>query len=354
MREIDNFIEEKIKNGYFPGCVILIGNKSKNIFHRAYGLSELTPSRREMTKDSIFDIASLTKPIATATGILLLVEAGEIGFQDRVGSILSELKDTANKNKTIFELLTHTSGIPAWYPLYLYSRDEKEIIRFIGNMEVGKPIYSCLDYILLGKVVERIIGESLKAFAEKNIFKPLGMKDTFFCPGQELRTRIAATEKGNRHERVLSKKYVDKPFGWRKKTIIGEAHDGNSFYGFGGVSGNAGLFSTAADLAIFARILLNGGNETISSRIVDALLIEKVNIDGEKRSMGFVIGGDDLDGLSQKTVWHTGFTGCVFWVDTVKEIFIIFLINAVHPDVKPNIIASIRTQIINHCLKVAM
>ena len=352
MREIDKFINNKIQQGYFPGCVILIGNKKENIFHKAYGSAELIPEKRKVEKDGIFDIASLTKPIATATSILLLVETGEIGLQDRAGNILTELKDTVNRNKTIFEFLTHISGIPAWYPLYLYSRDEEKIIRFIGNMKTGKPVYSCLDYILLGKVVERVTGKSLKSFTEENIFMPLGMKDTFFCPGQGLRTRIAATEKGNGHERELSKKYADKPFDWREETIVGEVHDGNSFYGFDGISGNAGLFSTASDIAIFARLLLNRGNKTISSTIVNALLKESANIDTQKRSSGFVIGGDDLNGLSQKTIWHTGFTGCVFWLDPVKEIFIIFLSNAVHPNVKPDIIASIRKEIIEQSLRV--
>ncbi len=354
MCEIDNFIEDKIEEGYFPGCVIIIGNKNADIFHKAYGFSEVTPAKKEMKKDCIFDIASLTKPIATATSILLLVEAGAITLQDRIGKVLTELKDTVNKDKTIFELLTHTSGIPAWYPLYLHSGDEEEIIRFIGNMKSEQPTYSCLDYILLGKVVERVTGKSLKVFTEQNIFKPLAMKDTFFCPGAELRTRIASTEKGNRHEKELSQKYADKPFDWREETIVGEVHDGNSFYSFSGVSGNAGLFSTVSDLAVFARTLLLGGGKNISSRIVDALFEESVNIKAEKRSMGFVMDGDDLKGLSSKTIWHSGFTGCVLWIDPVKKIYIIFLSNAVHPKVRPNIIASIRPQIIKHCLKVAM
>ncbi|TES91499.1 MAG: class A beta-lactamase-related serine hydrolase [Candidatus Cloacimonadota bacterium] len=377
MYKIDYFIEEKIKEGYFPGCVILIGNREDNIFHKAYGFSELTPTKREMRKDDIFDIASLTKPIATATSILILLDSRLIRLDTQVGSLLTELKGTINEGKTIFELLTHTSFFPAWYPLYLISnidyrsvgaypqhsrrplhpdsKYEKEIIQFIGNMKAESPVYSCLDYILLGKIVERITGKALKEFSERNIFKPLKMIDTSFCPPQKFKMRFVATEVGNKHEKELSKKYKDEPsFKWREKSIVGEVHDGNSFYCFKGISGNAGLFSTACDIATFARILLQGGNKVIKPAIVNFLLKEQVEVLGEKRSLGFLIEGSGCGRLSQKTALHTGFTGCALWIDPEKDIFIIFLSNAVHPDVRPNILRPIRPQIVNHCLKIAM
>jgi CubicO group peptidase (beta-lactamase class C family) len=352
MREVDRFIRNKIEEGYFPGCVIFVGNGNETVFHEAYGYSQLVPEKRKMRRNSIFDIASITKPVATATSILLLVELKKIEMDTPVGNFLPEIRGTVNEDKTIGELLTHTSGIPAWYPLYLHSCDEKSIIKFIGDMEGEKPVYSCLDYILLGKVVERVTGKTLKEFSENNIFKPLSMKDTMFCPPKKLWGRVAATEVGNKHERNLSKKYNKKTFSrWREKTIIGEVHDGNSYYCFDGISGNAGLFSTASDLAIFARTVLKGGNDTIKPKIVQYLVEKRVRTGDEKRSLGFVIGGDDLNGLSQKTIWHSGFTGCVLWIDVEKQIFIIFLSNGVHPDVQPNIITSIRPDIVNHCLQ---
>lgn len=355
MCEIDRFIEEKIEQGYFPGCVILVGNKNKNVFHSAYGNSEITPTKRIMKKDSIFDVASITKPIATSVSILTLINSGLMRLEDCASSILTELKDSVNKNVTVFELLTHSSFIPSWYPLYIHSDDEEEIIQFIGNMREEKSAYSCLDYILLGKIVERITGETLKDFTVKNIFKPMGMKDTGFCPAQRLKKRLVATEKGNRHEKELSEKYGENSeVPWRERTIVGEVHDGNSFYCFKGISGNAGLFSTASDLAIFARCVLQGGDKVLKPEIVQYLMEQSVSVDGERRSLGFLIGGDDFSELSQKTVWHTGFTGCAIWIDPVKEIFIVFLSNAVHPEVRPNILKPIRQQIINHCLNVTM
>lgn len=352
MCEIDRFIRNKIEKGYFPGCVIFVGKEDGSVFHKAYGYSQLVPEKRKMRKDSIFDIASITKPVATTASILLLAELNKIKMDNPVGDFLPEIRGTVNEDKTILELLTHTSGIPAWYPLYLHSCDEDRIIKFIGDMQGEKTVYSCLDYILLGKVVERLTGKTLKKFSEENIFKPLCMNDTMFCPPKNLVRRVVATEIGNRHERDLSKKYNKREFsGLREKLILGEVHDGNSYYCFDGISGNAGLFSTASDLAHFALVILKGENEVINSSMIDHLLIEVTEVEGEKRSTGFVIGGTGCDGLSEKTAWHSGFTGCILWIDPEKKIFIVFLSNSIHPDVKPNIITSIRTDIVNHCLQ---
>ncbi|TET23025.1 MAG: hypothetical protein E3J78_02605, partial [Candidatus Cloacimonadota bacterium] len=287
MREVDRFIEEKIEEGYFPGCVLLVGNREEVLHHKAYGYSEIIPARRKMKEDSIFDIASITKPLATTTATLLLIDEGTIGLQDTIGSILDELQRTQNGNATIIELLTHTSMIPSWYPLYLISRDERDICEFIGNLKANKKAYSCLDYILLGKAIERLTGETLKQFTEKHIFKPMGMGATCYCPSGEQKNNIAATETGNKHEKELSMKYGGKEsFPWRENTIIGEVHDGNSFYCFDGVSGNAGVFSTASDLSIFAQCILNGGNDVLKPEIEQNLLNEGTKENNEARSLG--------------------------------------------------------------------
>ncbi len=355
MSEIDKFIEERIEEGCFPGCIILIGNKKEIIFHKQYGFAELTPSKRKMEKNSIFDIASLTKPLVTAVSILGLVDSGMIRLNTQIGDILQELQETSNESTTIFELITHTSLIPPWYPLYFYSLDEKEIIRFIGTLKIKKSVYSCLNYILLGKIIERITRETLKEYSKTNIFKPLSMKDTMFSPPDKLQERIVATEVGNKHEQNLCKKYIKKTYvEWREKTIIGEVHDGNSFYCFNGISGNSGLFSTASDLAIFARLILSGGNEIIKPETVQFLLNPFVYQENDKRSIGFLIGGDGCGNLSQKTIWHTGFTGCALWVDPLKDIFIVFLSNAVHPEVRPDILKPIRPQIVKYCHALVM
>lgn len=351
MCAIDEFIVQKIVAGYFPGCVLLIGSREEIFFHRAYGFAMLEPEMQRMDRTTMLDIASITKPVATATSILLLIERGLLSLEAPVASVLDELKGTLNENATIVELLTHTAGLPAWYPLYLAAKTEPEILRFIGSMEKGAPVYSCLDYLLLGKVVERIAGRSLKEFSESEIFGPLGMEDTRFAPGEDMKSRIAATERGNLHERNLSAHHSVAPgFSWREDLIVGEVHDGNSHYCFGGISGNAGLFSTAADLARFAQVLLSGGNTRLSARMVSQLFKEHAVVEGEKRSMGFVVGGEGAGLLMPATIWHTGFTGCAIWIDPECNLFIVFLSNAVHPVVKPNILRSVRPLIIYVCL----
>lgn len=351
MCAINEFIDQKIVAGYFPGCVLLMGSRERIFFHGAFGFAMLEPEMKRMDVTTMVDIASITKPVATATSVLLLVERGLLKLETQVSKVLGELKGTSNAPATIFELLTHTSGLPAWYPLYLAAETEPDILRFIGDMEGGEAVYSCLDYILLGKVVERIAGCSLREFTEKEIFVPLGMTDTCFAPAETLRHRIAATERGNEHERKLSGRYREKvSFAWREEMIVGEVHDGNSFYCFGGVSGNAGLFSTAGDLARFAQALLRGGDGVLGRHLVGRLLTAQVKVEGDGRSTGFIVGGEGSGLLSASTVWHTGFTGCALWIDPESNIFIVFLSNAVHPAVKPNILKSIRPLIIYVCL----
>jgi CubicO group peptidase (beta-lactamase class C family) len=351
MCAIDEFIDQKIVAGYFAGCVLLFGSREEIFFHEAFGFAMLEPEMQRMDRTTIVDIASITKPVATAASILLLIEKGFLSLDAQVSSVLEELKGTRNERATIFELLTHTSGLPAWYPLYLVAKTEPEIIRFIGDMQKGVPVYSCLDYILLGKVVERITGKSLKEYTEQELFIPMGMRDTCFAPSEAVQQRIAATEQGNAHERELSVAYKDDPaFPWREGMILGEVHDGNSFYCFRGVSGNAGLFSTAADLARFAQVLLSGGNDVLSAHLVAQFFQQQVIVEGEKRSMGFVVGGEGAGLLLPVTIWHTGFTGCALWIDPECNIFIVFLSNAVHPKVRPNALRSVRPLIVYMCL----
>jgi CubicO group peptidase (beta-lactamase class C family) len=351
MCAIDEFIDQKIVAGYFPGCVLLVGSSEKVFFHKAFGFAMLEPEMRRMDKMTLLDVASITKPVATAASILLLVEEGLLNIEMPCSSVLEELKGTRHENDTVLEFLTHTSGLPPWYPLYLTTKTEAEMIRFIGNMQKGAPAYSCLDYILLGKVVERISGESLKEYSAQKLFSPMGMTETFFAPTATMRQRCAATECGNVHEKEVSGAFSSgEGFPWRKKMIVGEVHDGNSFYCSRGISGNAGLFSTASDLARFARVLLTGGNGILADSMIRRFFRQHAIVEGERRSIGFLIGGEGAGLLSAETIWHTGFTGCAIWIDPESDIFIVFLTNAVHPVVKPNILRSVRPLIIYVCL----
>ncbi len=347
MCAIDEFIDQKIVAGYFPGCVLLMGSRERIFFHKAFGFAMLEPEMHRMDITTMLDVASITKPVATAASVLMLIERGLLSLGTEVSVVLDELKGTKNEHVTVFELLTHTAGLPAWYPLYLAAQTEEETVRFIATMDRGEAVYSCLDYILLGRMVERIAGRSLKEFTEQELFLPLGMKDTCFAPSPARRRRTAPTERGNAHERAITSIYKGSAsFAWREALIAGEVHDGNSFYCFGGISGNAGLFSTAGDLARFAQALLAGGGAVFSSNIIEQFFAEHACVGGDNRSMGFVIGGEGSGLLSSSAIWHTGFTGCALWIDPESDIFIIFLSNAVHPVVKPNILRSVRPLIV--------
>jgi len=316
-----------VDSGMIPGFVLLVVRKSVIVIHEAYGYSSLVPDKRPMRRDTIFDIASMTKPIATATALMKLVESGEVYLRQKVSEIIPEFRGNHKEEVTIWHLLTHTSGLPAWRPLYrLGSRDK--IISAICTMPLEyrpgeRVVYSCLGYILLGEIIERASGASLDDYAKKNIFVPLGMNDTMFNPPEELHSRIAATE----HCR------------WRKRLIIGEVHDENA-YAMGGVSGNAGLFSTAYDLAIFAQMILNMGRyddvRVLSPLTVELMIRNHTSELNEARGLGWIINdGKSVtscgDLLSIGSFGHTGFTGTSIWIDPKVDLAIILLTNAVHP-----------------------
>jgi len=329
---IDEAIEGGIKRGTFPGAVVLIARSGVIVKHKSYGLAMERPTHREMSPSTVFDLASLTKVLVTVPLALILVELGEWTLKDPIGKFVPKLKGEWARRATIWHLLTHTSGLPPWAALFSQAMGKEGILELICSDKwplaspVSEPgervIYSDLGYILCGVAIEEITGGGLDSLASEWIFEPLGMKDTMFNPPASLTERIAATEDDPRRGGVL----------------VGKVHDENA-WAMGGVSGHAGLFSTAYDLAIYAQTLLNGGhygdNRILSPRSVELMVSPQTEGLNERRGLGWLLQGESTvpagDLLSELAFGHTGFTGTALWIDPRYELIVVLLTNRVHP-----------------------
>lgn len=327
LRRVDELIEQGLAEKKMPGCVLCVGRQGKIVWLKAYGQRQIDPESQPMTTDTVFDMASITKPVATATSILLLVERGQLRFGDKVASLIPEFAVEKKDAITVQDLLLHTSGLLPDNALADYQDGPDEALRRICALKLQAPtgsrfIYSDVNYILLGEIVRRVSGQTLDAFSRTNLFQPLGMRETGYLPDQSLRARAAPTERREGQ--------------W----IRGEVHDPRAFK-LGGVAGHAGLFSTAEDLAIYAQMLLNGGEfggqRILSPRSV-ATMIGSYRVPGGLRGLGwdkrtgFSSNRGEL--LSESAFGHGGFTGTVLWIDPELDLFYIFLSNRVHPDGK--------------------
>lgn len=338
--KLDSYFTTCINTKKIPGCVCWVGNAKQTLFFEAYGHAQIVPKLIEMKQDTVFDLASLTKPIVTALLIMLLQERNQLELDNHVADFLPELKETATGRIILKQLLIHTSGLPAWYPTYLFP--EKRRLRGIAELNTGKKevAYSCLGYILLGKVIEQIAKTNLAEFFQQNIAGKLGLKTMTFGP-VDASDSVAPSELGNLHERNMASHYGDiSGIEWRQDLIHGEVHDGNAFYGFNNVAGNAGLFANAADIAHFTQAYLAG--EIVNIEMVSAMT-EDLTGGEEKRGLGWKM--DMYPGLlSPVSFGHSGFTGTLLVVDPQRDLIIILLANAVHPDVKFNLMAPIRRE----------
>jgi CubicO group peptidase (beta-lactamase class C family) len=339
--ELDAYLIDCIKTKKIPGCVCWIGDSNQAFFLKAYGFAQTIEQTIPMQKDTIFDLASLTKPLATALAIMKLVECGYINLKDRVEEYLAEFRDTKNGSCTVGSLLAHTAGLPAWFPLYILpAKDRTKYLANTNNNSSGVE-YSCLGYIILGMIVEWLAGCSLASFCATNIFKKAELSSTCFNPKDK--SKIAATERGNEHEKEKAALYGDiKPVKWRDYLIKGEVHDGNSFYVYNGISGNAGLFSNVFDLAKLIQFYCQG---KILSMETVKIMVQNHTGEREKRGLGWII--DPFPAvLSRHSFYHTGFTGTMCCIDPAKDLIIILLANAVHPEVRLGIMDPIRAQVV--------
>jgi uncharacterized protein YbbC (DUF1343 family)/CubicO group peptidase (beta-lactamase class C family) len=346
---MDAIINEGIEQHKLPGAVVLAARKGKVVWKKAYGARAVEPAREPMSVDTIFDLASLTKVVATATSIMILVERGKIRLSDSVTTYIPELKGEGREKITIEQLLTHRSGYAPDFDLREQWAGYDEAIKRLIKERLRTPagtrfVYSDINFIALGEIVHRVSGVPLDQFAQKNIFTPLGMRDTGFNPSPALKLRIAPTEKRRGQLSYLGDS--EKNAGADADVWLrGQVHDPTS-YRMSGVAGHAGLFSTATDLANYCQMILNGG-EYRGVRILSPASVAEmtrprlVGASGWTRGLGWDINTSfstnrgDLFPLG--SFGHTGFTGTSIWLDPASDMFLVFLSNRVHPDGKGDV-----------------
>ncbi len=316
--------QTEVDAGRIPGAVILIGTRRRTLYRQAIGNRVLKPTLEPMRTDTIFDLASLTKVVATTPAIMQLVQRKKLALDARVARYWPAFARNDKGGITIRNLLTHYSGLAADLDLSSEWHGYDTAMAMILASEPPKTItkrylYSDMNFEVLGELVRRVSGKMLDRYTADHIFTPLGMSDTRFLPPDTLRPRIAPTEDSNGH------------FHW------GEVHDATARW-MGGISGHAGLFSTADDLATFARMLLNGG-AWHGARVLRPQTVKEMARQASPagatrvRGLGWDLGG--LDGYASfpaGTYGHLGFTGTMIWVDPTAGVFAIVLTNRVYPD----------------------
>ena len=311
MKEIDKIVKEGL-NKVYPGAVLLVGNLDGEVLYKkSYGFRALKPSIEKNSEDTVYDLASLTKVVATTTSIMLLLSEKMISLWDYVSNYINGFE----RGITIFHLLTHTSGLPPYSDVWKHSKDRENILNSIlKEKPVYKPgsriVYSCLNFIILMIIVEKITKKNFKEFCDENIFKPFKLNKTSFLPSYK-RIIAPTTERDG-------------------KILRGEPDDELAYY-IGGVSGNAGLFSDAQDLFKFIVTLWKG--KIIPRKVFEEFISTEVKKEGNRRFLGWDASLPDKscgDRVSVKAFGHDGFTGTSLWVDPEKEIVVIFLTNRTH------------------------
>jgi len=349
LAQMDAVIEAEIANKRLPGAVVLVSRKGRVVWRKSYGSRALEPAREPMTPDTIFDVASLTKVVATATSIMILVERGKLRLSDPVSLYIPELKGEGRERITIEQLLTHISGYAPDFDLRERWTGYDEAIKRLIKEPLRNPpgtrfTYSDIGFIALGEVVARVSQMPLDQFAQKNIFRPLGMTSTGFRPSAALESRIAPTEKRRGQMSYLGDTAAN--VGAEGDVWLrGQVHDPTS-YRMNGVAGHAGLFSTANDLAIYCQMILNGGSYG-NVRVLSPLTVAQmtrpriVSSSGNTRGLGWDINTSFSTNRGELfplgSFGHTGFTGTSIWIDPASEMFVVFLSNRVHPDGKGDV-----------------
>ena len=327
---LDGIVRDAIHDGQIPGAVLLVWHNGKVIYRKSFGNRALEPRREVMTVDTIFDIASLTKVVATTTAVMQLVQKGEIRSNDPVAKYIPEFAQNGKQDITVRNLLTHFSGLRADIDLTPPWDGSDTAMRMVfAEMPAYSPgsrfLYSDSNFMTLGTLVEKVTGTTLDAYCTKKIFAPLQMTHTRFLPPASWRPKIAPTEY-DEHDKMLR----------------GVVHDPRARR-MGGVAGHAGVFSTADDLSKFAQALLNG------SPILSREMVEKMTTPQQPPTASVLRGfGWDIDSpfssnrgelLPVGSFGHTGFTGTSMWIDPTTRTFIILLTNSVHPRGKGNAVA---------------
>ncbi len=347
---VEEAMQEALAEGVFPGAVLLVRQGDAFFYLRAFGSRSLVPQVAPMREDTIFDVASLTKPLATSVAVMLLVKEGKIRLDDRVARFVPNFSVHGKAQVTLRQLLAHCSGLPAWKPYYKEVLAEERRggrVNFLGTSaakafvyqfiererveaEPGtRTLYSDIGFILLGAVIEQLSGMSLDRFCQERIFRPLGMRSTGFVDLGLLRAR--------RLEPITEMIAPTEECPWRQKLLWGEVHDDNA-YAMGGVAGHAGLFSSARDIDTLLCCLEEcyyrvGG--MIPQRLIREFWTKDPTVPGSTWCLGWDTpspqGSSAGRHFSAESVGHLGFTGCSVWIDLAERCHVVLLSNRVHP-----------------------
>ncbi len=336
LTQAERLIRQAIDKQEIPGAVLLVVRQGRVVLHKAFGDCQVVPERRPMSEEMVFDLASITKPVATATSVMILLEQGKLRLHDKVKLFVPSFTPYVDEqgqraeDACIWHLLTHTSGLPPYASADSVAKrygtpcPTDSLVAYISRLKKlnapGQAFhYSCLGFITLAHIVHKVSGEPLDEFAHTHIFRPLGMHSTSFCPDSTLLPRVVPTE-------VL-----------QGVSLRGLVHDPLARLQ-GGVSGNAGLFSSAADLAVFAQMMLNGG-EYNGVRILSPLsVLLMTSVYPEAPHAGRGLGWDVCSSYASHKgdlfpggYGHTGYTGTSVWIDPATQTAVILLANRVHP-----------------------
>ena len=342
---ISTFLNERITAGDFPSAVYLVAQKSKTVFLDALGDAVVQPQQIQATVNTLYDLASLTKPLITAFLTSRFIESDQLKLDNTIAHYLQEFEKTKLSGVTIRQLLSHSAGLPAWQPLYIRAEgDPDRVLTVIANTapeyEPGtRVVYSDLGFITLGLLLERVTGKKISELAQAEIFQPLKLKRTFFNPEQAMQTGIAACELGNAYERDTCRETNAGEYAsWREELIWGQVHDGNAFF-LGGAAGHAGLFADASDTLTIANQFLAGQSELLKPETCALFRTNMTENLNEARSAGWQLAAtkDSTAGpsLPSDSFGHTGFTGTSCWIDPNNDRVFILLTNRTHAHTLP-------------------
>ncbi|CAG1771221.1 serine-type D-Ala-D-Ala carboxypeptidase [uncultured bacterium] len=327
-----------VRDSAFPGAIAVVGTRDGDVASVAAGTLDWSPSPVPDDR-TLWDMASLTKVVGLTSAMMLLVESGSVDLDAPLQRYIGEWRGPNKEAVTVRHLLTHSSGLPAWRPLYKETSSPAEaaalaIATPLDTLPGARMVYSDLGAIILGEVVKRVTGEAFDAFLAKRVFEPLGMRETMFRPPAAVLDRVAPTE-------------VDP---WRQRHLRGEVHDENAF-ALGGVSSHAGLFSTARDLTRLARMYLGGG-ELDGHRFVSAATIAAFTRVQDSTLSHRALGWETPNGnnsagrlMSRRAFGHTGFTGTSIWIDPEAGLYVLLLSNRVNPTREHRAIGGVRTTV---------
>lgn len=348
-RAISSLLKARIDAGEFPSAVYLVAEHGQIVFADALGDAVREPELISATADTIYDLASLTKPLITGLLCAKRVEPSELKLEAPVSHYLPEFARPDKRAITVRELLTHTSGLPAWRPLYVLAKgNPAAAVAAIATEKLEyapgtRVVYSDLGFIALGFLLERMSGVSFAELARHEIIEPLGLDQTFFNPGPGSRERIAASEKGNSYERDtagVTGRPDSKPdsIKWREQVIWGEVHDGNAWF-LGGAAGHAGLFSTAPETLRLAEQFMGERTQLLKAETCTLFRTNMTAGLEEDRSIAWQLASkkDSTAGpsLSPDSFGHTGFTGTSCWIDPHNERVFVLLTNRTHARALP-------------------